>query len=58
VHVDFSSGGIILDDVERQLIAAALQASEWNRARAARLLGLSTETLRYRMEKYQLRPPA
>jgi len=58
VHVDFSSGGISLDDVERQLIVAALQVTAWNRARAALLLGLSRETLRYRMEKYQLRPPA
>ena len=58
VHVDFSSDGISLDDVERQLIVAALQVTAWNRARAALLLGLSRETLRYRMEKYQLRPPA
>jgi len=58
VHVDFSSGGISLDDVERQLIVAALQITAWNRTRAARLLGLSKETLRYRMEKYQLRPLA
>jgi two-component system, NtrC family, response regulator AtoC len=58
VHVDFSSGGISLDDVERQLIVAALQVTAWNRTRAARLLGLSKETLRYRMEKYQLRPLA
>jgi len=58
VHIDFSSGGINLDDVERQLIVAALQVTAWNRTRAALLLGLSKETLRYRMEKYQLRPPA
>jgi DNA-binding NtrC family response regulator len=58
VHVDFSSGGISLDDVERQLIVAALQVTAWNRTQAARLLGLSKETLRYRMEKYQLRPLA
>ncbi len=58
VRVDFSSGVISLDDVEQQLIVAALQATAWNRTRAALLLGLSKETLRYRMEKYQLRPPA
>ncbi len=58
VKVDFSSGGIVLDEVERQLIVEALQAAAWNRARAAQLLGISKETLRYRMEKYQLRPPA
>lgn len=58
VQVDFASGGIVLDEVERQLIAEALQAAGWNRARAAQLLGISKETLRYRMERYQLRPPA
>ncbi len=58
VQVDFSSGGIVLDEVERQLILEALRASGWNRAQAAQLLGISKETLRYRIEKYQLRPPA
>ena len=58
VRVDFSVGGIQLDTVERQLILEALQASSWNRGRAAQLLGISKETLRYRMEKYQLHAPA
>lgn len=57
VQVDFPAGGIVLDDVERQLIVQALHASVWNRAWAAQLLGISKETLRYRMEKYSLRPP-
>ncbi len=58
VQVDFSSGGIVLDEVERLLIDEALQASGWNRTQAAQLLGISKETLRYRMEKHQLHPPA
>ena len=29
---------------------------DWNRARAAELLGLSRETLRYRIEKFRLAP--
>lgn len=58
VQVDFSAGGIVLEDVERQLIEAALQAVAWNRTQAAQLLGISKETLRYRLEKYQVRPPA
>jgi two-component system, NtrC family, response regulator AtoC len=57
VRVDFSVGGIQLDAVERQLILEALQASNWNRGRAAHLLGISKETLRYRTEKYQIQPP-
>ena len=58
VQVDFTSGGIVLDEVERQLIAEALRAAGWNRARAAELLGISKDTLRYRIERYKLRPPA
>lgn len=56
VQVDFSSGGITLDEVERQLILKALIAASWNRGKAAQLLDISKETLRYRMEKYQLHP--
>ena len=58
VQVDFSSGSIVLEDVERHLITEALQAAGWNRARAAQLLGISKETLRYRIEKHQLQAPS
>ena len=47
-------GGIVLDDVERQLILSALEQSGNNKSKAARLLGLTRDTLRYRLEKYQL----
>jgi transcriptional regulator with PAS, ATPase and Fis domain len=47
-------GGIILEDVERQLILSALKQAGYNKSKAARLLGLSRDTLRYRLEKYQL----
>jgi len=58
VQVDFASGGIVLEDVERELIRQALAAADWDRGAAAKLLGISRETLRYRIEKFQLRPPA
>ena len=58
VRVDFSTGGIQLEEVERQLILEALRVAAWNRGRAAQLLGISKETLRYRTEKHQLQPPA
>jgi DNA-binding protein Fis len=58
VQVDFSAGGIVLDEVERQLILEALQATDWNRTRAAQLLGITKETLRYRIEPHGLRSPA
>ncbi len=46
--------GIVLDDVERQLIISALRQAGGNKSKAARLLGLSRDTLRYRLEKFQL----
>lgn len=58
VRVDFSGGGIDLEAMERQVIREALAAAGWNRSQAARLLGISKETLRYRMEKYRLSPSA
>lgn len=58
VRVDFSAGGIQLEDVERRLIVEALGAAAWKRGRAAQLLGISKETLRYRIEKYQINFPA
>ena len=46
--------GISLEEVERQLIASALELAADNKSKAARLLGLSRDTLRYRLEKYKL----
>jgi two-component system, NtrC family, response regulator AtoC len=57
VHVDFRLGPINLEAVERALIERALEHTAWNRSRAADLLGLTKETLRYRIEKYRLTPP-
>jgi DNA-binding NtrC family response regulator len=56
VHVDFARGAVDLEQVERSLIEQALTHSGWNRGRAAKLLGLTKETLRYRIEKYGLSP--
>ena len=38
------------------LIRQALEQSRGNKTRAAELLGLTRDTLRYRIEKYQLAP--
>ncbi len=48
------AGGISLEDVERQLILAALKQAGNNKSKAARLVGLTRDTLRYRLEKYHL----
>jgi len=46
--------GIDLAQLERDLIRQALERTEGNRTQAAKLLGLSRDTLRYRLEKFQL----
>ena len=48
------ASGIELEEVERQFIISALRRTGGNKSKAARLLGLSRDTLRYRLEKYQL----
>jgi DNA-binding NtrC family response regulator len=47
--------GICLEEVERNLVQQALERTDWNVTQAARLLGLSRDTLRYRIEKYKLK---
>jgi two-component system response regulator AtoC len=47
-------GGIDLAQLERSLIAQALQSTGGNQTRAAKLLGLTRDTLRYRLEKFEI----
>jgi DNA-binding NtrC family response regulator len=46
--------GVKLDEVEKQFIVQALAKTSGNQSRAARLLGITRHTLRYRMEKFGL----
>lgn len=48
--------GLSLEEVERDLVLQALEQTSWNVTQAAKLLGLTRDTLRYRMEKYRLEP--
>jgi len=43
-----------MDDLEADLIKQALGRALGNRSKAARLLGLSRDTLLYRMKKYAI----
>ena len=54
VRIDFPDSGLSLEAVERALLVAALEKSGGNQSAAARLLGVSRDTLRYRMEKFGL----
>ncbi len=46
--------GILLDDVEKNLIIQALERSEFNQTKAAKLLGITRHTLIYRLEKHNI----
>jgi DNA-binding NtrC family response regulator len=56
VRIDLPETGLSLEAVERALLVAALERAGGNQSRAARLLGVSRDTLRYRMEKHGLGP--
>ena len=47
--------GIDLEQLERSLTVQALERTRWNLTQAGRLLGLSRDAMRYRIEKFQLR---
>jgi DNA-binding NtrC family response regulator len=45
-----------LPETERRLLLSALERNRWNVTQAARALGISRDTLRYRIDKFGLRP--
>jgi DNA-binding protein Fis len=54
VTIDFPAQGLSLEAVEKALLQHALAQAGGNQSAAARLLAISRDTLRYRMEKYGL----
>ncbi len=52
--IDLPQGGLSIAELERSLIQQALQRTNGNRSRAARLLGLTRDTLIYRLKKYAI----
>ena len=48
------NGGLDLEALELQLMNQALERTRGNVTKAAKLLGLSRDTLRYRMEKHSI----
>ncbi|HEY7776198.1 MAG TPA: sigma-54 dependent transcriptional regulator [Kineobactrum sp.] len=43
-----------LEDIERQILSAALEQCRWNKTATAKLLGITFRSLRYRLQKLQL----
>jgi transcriptional regulator with GAF, ATPase, and Fis domain len=56
--VALPAGGIDLEQLERSLVVQALGRSGWNQSKAATLLGLNRDQIRYRIEKFKLEKPA
>ena len=54
MRMELPDEGISLEDVERELLLAALEKHNWNQTRAAAFLNITRSTLVYRMEKFGL----
>ncbi len=57
-QVDLPASGVDLEQLERSLVVQALERSGWNQTRAAGMLGLNRDQIRYRVEKFKLEKPA
>jgi DNA-binding NtrC family response regulator len=49
--------GISFEDVERDLIMQAMERTDYNITKSAKLLGLTFRTLQYRLEKFGIKRP-
>ena len=54
--VELPAGGVDLEQLERDLVVQALGRTGGNQTRAAALLGLNRDQIRYRIEKFDLKP--
>jgi transcriptional regulator with GAF, ATPase, and Fis domain len=55
VH-ELPASGVRFEQLERDLVAQALERAGWNKAAAAALLGVNRDWVRYRIERHGLRP--
>jgi DNA-binding protein Fis len=56
LDIKIPPGGIDIEEVEKELIRQSLEYTKGNQTKAARLLNLSRDTLRYRMQKFGFLP--
>jgi len=54
--VAVSGAPATLEETERTMLLQALEKSYWNQTRAAVLLGISRDALRYKVKKFNLKP--
>ena len=53
-NVQLPPGGTNLEQLERDLPVQALERTKWNQTKAAGLLGMNRDQIRYRIEKFWL----
>ena len=56
VQVEFPDAGLSLEAVERAVVVSAMRKAGGNQSAAARLLGVTRDVLRSRLQKYGLEP--
>ena len=56
--VELPATGMDLEQWERSFVVQALERSGWNQTKAAALLGINRDQIRYRIEKFKLERPA
>ena len=49
--------GISFEELEHSLLIQAMEQTNWNITRAAKLLGLSFRTMQYRLDKFEIKRP-
>jgi len=56
ISINLPPDGISLEKVEKKLLHTALMQTNWNQTQAAKLLGITRDTIRHRMKKHGLKP--
>jgi DNA-binding NtrC family response regulator len=51
------ANGVVLEEIERQLLVQALERAHGNQTHAGQLLGINRDQVRYRIEKFGLEKP-
>jgi len=52
-HNSYPRSGMTISEMERKLIISTLDSVDWNRTKAAGLLGISIRTLRNKLNEYK-----
>jgi transcriptional regulator with GAF, ATPase, and Fis domain len=51
---ELPADGLVFEDLERELVRQALERTGFNQTRAAKLLGMTRDQIRYRVRKFGL----